>query len=142
MTTQPGSEPITDEEILYRRIPVSTNWYDPKKTPPLEPEAFRPNRNDVTGISLTRAKYITVEQAAVGRPGKQYYVVVVRAGDIRSAGMEVAARPLPDDPSHAEISSLTDDNRKTRQAIEWRTLLAEQLYLRIEGPFSTPDRSS
>lgn len=57
--------------------------------------------------------------------------------DIRAAGMEVTARPLPDDPSHAETTSLTYVDRKSKQAIEWRTLLAEQLSLRVEGPFST-----
>jgi hypothetical protein len=138
MTEPPGSEPVLDEELLYRRIPVSTGWYDANRTPPLEPEVFRPNRNDKTGISLARAKYKAIQQAASGRPGKQYHVAVLRAGDIRSHGMEIAARPLPDDPGHAEITSLTYDNRKSKQAIEWRTLLAERLCLQIEGPFSTP----
>ena len=39
-------EPIDDGEILYRRIPVSTGWYQPDKQPPLEPEAFRPTRSE------------------------------------------------------------------------------------------------
>mgnify|MGYP007026272002 CR=1 FL=1 len=122
MTHPPGSEPVLDEEILYRRIPASTNWYDPDRTPPLEAEAFRPNRNDESGVSLARAKYKTVEQAACGRAGKQYYVAVLRAGDMRAAGVDVAARPLADDPSHTEIPGLTYDNRKSKQAIEWRVV--------------------
>jgi hypothetical protein len=142
MTEPPGSEPLLDDELLYRRIPASTSWYDPKRTPPLQPEAFRPNRNDQTGISLARAKYKTTQQAALGRAGKQYYVAVLRAGDIRAAGMEVAAQPLPDDPGHAQITSLTYDGRKSKQAIQWRTLLAEQLCLRVEGTFFTPDSTS
>ncbi len=108
MTELLGGEPVLNDELLYRRIPVSTNWYDPDRTPPLEPEAFRPNRNDDTGISVSRAKYKTVYQAAMGRAGKEYYVAVVRAHDIRAAGMEVAARPLTDDPSHAEIGTNGD----------------------------------
>lgn len=139
MTELTGIEPVQDDELLYRRIPGSTNWYDPNRTPPLEAEAFRPNRNDETGISLARAKYKTIQQAALGRAGKEYCIAVLRAGDIRSAGLEVTAQPLPDDPSHAEIISLTYDNRQSKQAIEWRTTLAEQLCLRIEGPFSTPE---
>ena len=94
MTELPGSDPILDDETLYRRIPASTHWYDPNRTPSLEPEAFRPNRNDESGISVARAKYTTMHQAALGRVGKQYYVAVLRAGDIRAAGMELAARPL------------------------------------------------
>jgi hypothetical protein len=89
MTELPGSDPILDDETLYRRIPESTNWYDPNRTPSLEPEAFRPNRNDESGISVARAKYTTMQQAALGRVGKQYYVAVLRAGDIRAAGMEL-----------------------------------------------------
>ena len=45
--------PISDDEILYRRISASTGWYDPSRTPSLEPEAFRPNRNDTSGISAS-----------------------------------------------------------------------------------------
>jgi len=141
MTELPGGEPVLDDEFLYRRIPVSTNWYEAKRIPPLEPEAFRPNRNDDTGISVSRAKYKTIDQAAIGRAGKQYFVAVFRAGDIRAAGMEIAARPLLDDPSHAEITSLTYDNRKSKEAIQWRATLAEQLCLRVEGPFATPASS-
>jgi hypothetical protein len=72
MTAMPDVEPISNDEILFRRIPVSTGWYDPSRTPPLEPEAFRPNRNDLTGISFSREKYETVDRAAQGRPGKSY----------------------------------------------------------------------
>ncbi len=46
MTELLGGEPVLDDELLYRRIPASTKWYDPDRTPLLEPEAFRPNRND------------------------------------------------------------------------------------------------
>ena len=40
-------EPVGEGEILYRRIPVSTGWYQADKQPPLEPEAFRPTRSDM-----------------------------------------------------------------------------------------------
>jgi hypothetical protein len=49
------------------------------------------------------------------------------------------SEPILDDPSHAEITSLTYENRKSKQAIEWRTLLTDQLCLRVEGPFATPE---
>lgn len=78
-----ATEPIDDGEILYRRIPVSTGWYQADKEPPLEPEAFRPNRNDTSGISLSRAKYTSIEEAARGQPGRSYYVAVFRAGELR-----------------------------------------------------------
>ena len=130
-------EPIDDAEILYRRIPFSTGWYQPDKQPPLEPEAFRPTRFDSSGISVSRKKCTSLEQAARGQPGKVYYVAVFRAGDLRAAGMEVSANPVEGNPGHAEISSLRYDNRKSKQAIEWRFLLAHRLCLRVEGPFQS-----
>ena len=114
MTEPPDVAPISDDEILYRRIPASTGWYDPSRTPVLEPEAFRPNRNDNTGISLSRRKYSTVEQAARGQPGKSYYVALLRAAEICAAGMDVVPKPLPDDPGHAEIPELTFGESKVK----------------------------
>ena len=128
-------EPILDDEFLYRRIPASTGWYQSAKEPPLDPEAFRPNRYDTTGISVSREKYTSIAEAARGQPDKDYYVAVFRAGDLRAAGLEVAARPVEGNPGHAEISSLRHDNRKSKQVIEWRFQLAHRLCLRIQGPF-------
>jgi hypothetical protein len=38
-----GSEPIEDGELLYRRVPASTRWYDPA-TGVLRSEAFGPHK--------------------------------------------------------------------------------------------------
>lgn len=43
--------------------------------------------------------------------------------------------PLGNDPSHCEVAELTFANRRAIPFAEWQTLLAEQLCLRIEGPF-------
>ena len=131
-----GTEPIADDELLYRRIPVSQGYYDPANDPRPSPLAFKPTRNDTTGLSAHRAKYATIEQAARGRPGKSYYVAVLRAGDMRAVGIDVLPRSLEDDPGHAEIPGLTFENRKSMPYYEWQTLLAEQICLRVEGPFS------
>lgn len=40
------SEPLADDELLYRRIPAALNLYDPHAKPHLLPDAFRPNQND------------------------------------------------------------------------------------------------
>ena len=130
---------IDDEEVLFRRVPASTGWYRGDQAPPLEPEAFRPNRNDVTGISLSRAISTTVEEAAKGRPGKSYYVAVLRAGDLRATGMQVVPRPVEGNPGHAEIANLTYDERKSRRAIEWQFLLAHKLCRGIQGPYRTEE---
>lgn len=130
-----GSEPIADDEILYRRIPASSGFYDPDVDSSPSPLAFRPTQLDTTGLSLSRAKYKTLEQAGQGREGKQYYVAVLRAGELRRLGMEIVPRPLDDDLGHCEIADLTFANRKSMPFAEWQALLAEQLCLRVEGPF-------
>jgi hypothetical protein len=130
-----GSEPIADYEIVYRLIPAATGFYDPSVDPRPSPLAFRPTKHDTTGLSLLRAKYTDVEQAGRGREGKQYYVAVLRAGDLRRLGMDVVPKPLEHDPGHCEIAELTFANRKAMPFAEWQALLAEQLCLRIEGPF-------
>ena len=127
MESPPGAEPIADDEILFRRIPASLNLYDPQSQPPLLPDAFRPNANDKTGLSVYRSEYKSLEETARGREGKMYYVAVLRAGDLRAAGIEVVPRPLKDDPGHAEIPGLTYDNRRTDRSIEWKALLAQRL---------------
>ena len=132
-----GVEPIADEELLYRRVP--TGWYDPA-TALLKSEAFAPHKsNDVTGLSVSRAKYKSLEEAARGRPGKSYYVAVLRAADLRRNGIRFVPRPgVPDgyDPAHAELPDLNSGNRKSDETLERQRLLAEELCLRVEGPFA------
>ena len=66
-----GDQPITDEEELYRRIPVSTNWYDPETDPWPSPKAFRPLKGDTTGLSVEQQVEavirLAVERGAVER---------------------------------------------------------------------------
>jgi hypothetical protein len=135
-----GLEPIGDEEFLYRRIPASMDWYDPA-TQTVQPEAFGPNKNrDFTGISVSRSKYASVQDAARSQPGKRYYVAVLSAKDIRRAGMSIEPRPqLPDkfDPSHAELPDLNAGNYKDSVTLERQRTLA-RLVLSVEGPIETP----
>jgi len=127
-----GTEPIADEELLYRRVP--TGWYDPANGS-LNPQAFAPHKtNDLTGLSVSRAKYKSPEEAARGRPGKSYYVAILRTGDLRSKGIEVVPRPRYTDPSHAELPDLNSGNRKTDETLERQGVLRD-LCLRVEGPF-------
>ena len=128
-----GHEPIADDELLYRRVPVT--WFHHSTGLPLH-DAFGPNKNrDLTGLSLSRARYKTAEQAALSQqPGKQYYVAVLRALDVRQAGMRIDPRPTADDPSHCEIPDLRADNYKETITLERQRRLVE-LCLRVEGPF-------
>lgn len=131
MSLPPGSESIADDELLYRRIPVSKNWYS---NDGLSPEAFDPRDDETTGISFYRAKYVTIEQAARGLSKKGYYVASFRASDLAANGIIVVPRPEADDPGHAELPDLRFDNREADEALGLKHLLAE-LPESVKGPF-------
>jgi len=136
------STPIADEELLFRRVPASMGWYDPT-TGVLSPEAFHPNKQrDATGISVSREKFKSIEEAARGLPGKSYYVAVLCAGDLRRNGIEVVPRPETQagyDPAHAELPNLNASSYKADETLERQRVLVEELCLRVKGPFSSPD---
>ncbi len=131
MSADDGTEPIADDELLYRRIPVSKGWYTESG---LSPEAFDPLAGETSGISVYRDKYKSVEDAAKGKSKKGYFVAVLRAGDLRKHGIDVVPRPESDDPGHAELPDLTCCNRLERETQERKVLLA-RLPLRVQGPF-------
>jgi hypothetical protein len=119
-----GHEPIADDELLYRRVPES--YYDATTGRPLH-LAFGPHKmNDTTGLSLARAKYKTAAEAANSpQPGKRFYIAVLRAADVRLAGMAIDPRPTPDDPAHCEFPDLRTDNRKETVTLERQRRLVE-----------------
>src|SRR5688572_14431574 len=92
----PGSEPVDAGELIYRRIPVSMDWYSPSAG--LSPEAFDPRKDETTGISVSRDKYQTVEQAAAGPSKKGYWVAIFRAADLQRNGIRVEPRPTAENP--------------------------------------------
>lgn len=128
-----GTEPIEDDELLYRRVPI-VHFDQSIHSKPAQ-EAFKPHLHDTTGLSVSRAKYKDIEQVAQNSREKQYYVAVLRAGDLRACGIAVEPRPKPDDPGHAELPGLTYEHRKDDSVVEWKVLLAKKLCLRVEGPF-------
>jgi hypothetical protein len=130
-----GNDPIDDEELLYRRIPVSQNWYDPASTLPPSPKAFKPHRtNDASGLSLYRARFKTAQEVAANDREARFYVAVLKAGDLRRRGVEVLPRPLPGDPGHAELPDLRSDNRDQTRCLELQLALT-RLCVSIEGPY-------
>ena len=129
----PGEEPIEDDEILYRRIPL--HWYSDGW---VDNQAFLPNRKrDEDGLSLFRAKYKTPEEVATtNRSGKKYHVAVLLAANLRAAGLRVESKPLPDDPGHCVLPDLVSVNRSTSETREKAMSLALALTPDdILGPF-------
>lgn len=130
------TSPIDDDELLFRRIPVSMGWYDPAVDSVPSPLAFRPRDEDQTGLSLVRGEpFNTPKSAARGPSKKGYYIAVLRAGDLRTFGMTVEPKPVAGIPGHAEITSLAAANRENDDAKTMMAQLAHKLCLRIEGPF-------
>ncbi|MHB8900102.1 MAG: hypothetical protein ACYC6Y_15240 [Thermoguttaceae bacterium] len=125
-----GTEPIADDELLFRRVPLI--WYDQIKG--VSPQAFQPRKDDRTGISVSRRKYTPPNEAARGRPGNSYYLAVLRAGDLRQIGVQIEPRPLSGNPGHAEVVSMNAGNRKATETIERQSKLVE-LCREVLGPF-------
>lgn len=130
-----GTEPVLDSEILYRRIPCNPEYYNPDIDPPISPESFRPRKDDLTGFSVSRAKFKTMQQVAVNDRGSKYYVASLLAGKLRENDIDIEPDPLSGDLGHAKIPNLTYENRKTPRAKEIKVLLALKLCESIDGPF-------
>ena len=113
---------VEDEEYLYRRIPVKTRWFWDGV---VRREAFRPNERDGTGLSLERAIFCSPEEAAAyGTNPSGYYIAKIKAGDIRTLGLDVLPKPSGH-PGHAELPGLNHRTGKTSQAKEWQVQLAD-----------------
>lgn len=122
-----GVDPISDDEVVYRRFPASMREQDPPHR--VSPQAFRPTPED-KGLSVFRAKYHRPEDCAPANPGQEWYLAVLRVKDIREKGMEIVESPETSWPSrigHAEIKSLNGKSRKEPRSEEWQFWLAEQL---------------
>lgn len=133
-----GSEPISDDEVVYRRVPASPNpgWYDPSQSDKPSPYAFRANQHDSDGRSLARKKYASAEEAcAKGREGKDYFVVELRAGDLAERGLTLKPAPLDEDPGHCILTDIRAENARIDEVHQLRLLLAEELTRDVLGPF-------
>jgi len=128
--------PIDDNEILYRRIPVSKQWYNGKT---VYAEAFEPRPDEHSGISLFRARFRSLEEAAKGMAKQGYYVAVLSVADLKRVGIIVEPRPeTPNgwDDAHVELPGLTAKDRQTDEAETLQAQLAEIAAKRkVEGPF-------
>ena len=131
----PGDEDsIADDELLYRRIPVNPEYYNPKLSPPVDRLAFLPINKDPTGISLSRKKYKTPQQAAKGREGKRYYIAVLQVGDLRARGLKVVPNERQPGDGHTEIPLMQYDKRDSDEVQEAAGILAS-LCKEVLGPF-------
>lgn len=139
----PVLDNIGDDELLYRRISVKSEWYDPERNE-IKPDAFKPWHRDATGISFDRAKseqhpdFRRIEDAAQGRSALGYYVAVFQTAHLRRDGFTLI--PDPDwennNPGHALMTDIRYELRRDPQCESKMLRLAHGgLCLRVEGPF-------
>jgi hypothetical protein len=132
----PDEVPIRDDEVLYRRIPVSMeNWCDGTN---VFPEAFGPTKHDDSGLSVYRKRFKSLSEVAKGKSKKGYYVAEICVSDLRRAGIAILPRPnVPDghDDAHAELPEITYADRKSDKVLELQRRLAE-FSTTIHGPFT------
>ena len=133
------STQISDDEILFRRIPVSQGWYSQGV---LSPEAYRPRYHDEDGISFWRAKYRNLQAVAHGPSPRGYWVALLRVGDLRTHGIECVPTESVEGAGHVSIPSLNHADRKKPLVEEMKVLLATQLTVNVEGPFHGPEPTS
>lgn len=142
MPDGPDIPPVEEGEILFRRIPKSQPWYDPHGDDS-HPKwaAYQPNKRDVTGISLVRARFKTIEEAARGAEGKEYFIAKLRASDLIALGLtlrtdaEVELEPGDEpDIAHVSVAELRTETKKAPGTVEILKRLS-QLDFGVEGPF-------
>jgi hypothetical protein len=143
MADGPPAPPISDDELLYRRIPKSMNWYHPGEPAEVDDEAFRPHKlNDTTGLSFQRARsqshpeFMTVEDAAKGPSKLGYVVAVLLVRVLRQQGILLEPRPIEGQAGHAEMPQLNSENRNSDQAVALMRSLAASV-ARVEDPSPT-----
>lgn len=131
-----GTEPVDQNERIYRRVHAGTGYYKPDK--PLSPKAFKPLSQDTDGISVTRARYVNAPQdaAALGTVGKSYYVLEQRAGDLMGVGLTIKPSPqAPDDVGHAVIPELNISKGENDPTLLETMERAKNVSFIVHGPF-------
>ena len=129
--TKDQGHPLSPDEYILRRVPASPgnkliNLDLPR---PLDRTAFRPNKNDIFGISVFRELFVTpLRIAKKGRKGpNSYYVVRLRVSDVRAAGFNAIPDPQTDQlPGHTlipEINLGTDKERSKELQLKLANLV-------------------
>ncbi|MBL8695603.1 MAG: hypothetical protein JNJ88_16035 [Planctomycetes bacterium] len=126
---------ITDDEVLYRRIPQSQVSFDSIPRP--SKESCRPGDADVLGLSVFRAAFVRPEELGSLVKPKAYYVAVLSVRKLRELGIAVRPDALCSGlPGHAILPGLTAEGRGTNeQHVLAARLAAEVVEAPLLGPF-------
>jgi|GEM_PF-2387687 len=134
-----GHDPISDEEIVYRRVPEHYDYYDPNSEHPVAWIAFRPNQKDTGGLSVWRGKYLSAPEAAAKRAhsGKRYYVIALSVGRLREIGISVEPTSEDGGVGHASLTNMNYHSyQESKNAIRnWAEKITAELVEQVHGPF-------
>jgi hypothetical protein len=133
------TDPVDDGEFVYRRIhPI---YFDPSLPIPVQREAFRPNQNDTTGLSVFRATFAQPGDAMANLDpdkAKDYYVVRLAVRDLRKLGLTVSPEPVPGGPpGHAVVPELSWTAYQAQKQ-QSKTILVELAKLASTDIIRTP----
>jgi hypothetical protein len=101
-------QPVDSSEFVYRRIPRT--YYQAGLPIPIQAAAFRPNKNDTTGLSVFRSAFVQPVGTLANidaRKRHDYNVAQIAVQDLHRLGLTVAPEPDPNGPlGHAIIPEL------------------------------------
>ncbi|MBI3412067.1 MAG: hypothetical protein HY040_27365 [Planctomycetes bacterium] len=123
-------DPVDDGEFVYRRIHRS--FFLASALIPIQFPAFRPNANDLTGISVFRAA-LAQPTDTLGNIQHdkivEYYVSRLHVRELQKLGLSVVPEPLPTGPpGHAVIPELNWPSYRQHKQ-RWKPIIVELVRL-------------
>jgi hypothetical protein len=117
-----AAHPIDPDEPIMRRIPIVPGYFDPAKAPPVQAGAFRPNPDDLDGISFFRERELSVSELVAGtkRAAGSFAVARMTARDLLDLGLTLQPKQDGDDlPGHVivpeiNVETYNDPIRRTK----------------------------
>lgn len=120
------TDPVCDDEFVFRR--VLKKYYDNCPSSPdarVDKLAFRPTDQDVDGLSVYRALFVSPDELDRDREGKpgRYYVARLAVRMIKEIGLSVRANPANGLAGHSLIpeirNGLKGDDKKCSKELQF-----------------------
>lgn len=119
-------DPVDDGEFVYRRI--HRNQFDGTAEISVQFPAFRPNQNDMDGVSLFRARFLQPADTLAHineSKAKDYYVARIAVRDLRNLGLTLKPDPIPGGPAgHVIVPELNWPAYHTNTQT-WKPIIVE-----------------
>ncbi len=125
-----GTSPVRPSESVYRRIHM--NYYKSGDDIPVKSAAFRPTKDDDTGVSVVRVIFTCSPNDALVnvKPDNinKYYVAEIQVSALVQLALSVTPDPIPGCKGHALIAEFKlseyEDANKTQGLKDKMTELA------------------